>query len=235
MKVLGIVPIKLNSKRVRLKNIKQLNNKRLFTYSLDALIRSKIADKIIVCSEDTLIEASLKYDKYIPIIEEIQFLKRPKYLSEDPSQISDVCLWILEQIGNEKYDDMIMIQPSNPFVTAEQIKEAYDLYLNNGRAFQVRSMQKIEKNVWWKNPLRNLYPDELRPSTCTSTDNITAMSYDFYSGNGSIVIERIMRFQEEKDLLTECLPYIPEFAGVDIDTEIDFKLAEILIKERRNN
>jgi len=220
MSVLGIAPVKVNSKRLPRKNLKMLNGMPLFMHSLKVLIDSKVADKIIVCSEDDLVEEILWGNDVGLYNQNLAFLKRPQYLSEDPMQISDVCLWVIERL-EEKYDDLVIIQPSNPFVLAEDIKDAFYLYDDGfNKEYQMRSALEIKKNIWCGGKKYLLMDIIGNDDAC-------------YVGNGSIVIESIKRLQKKGGLLTYCIPYLmPKERSIDIDDEMDFQIAEMLMKRK---
>ena len=51
MKVLGIIPAKRVSSRIKNKNIKKINNRYLIEYTILSSIKSKVFSNIIVSSE----------------------------------------------------------------------------------------------------------------------------------------------------------------------------------------
>jgi len=221
MKTLAIVPIKCNSKRLSEKNLKSLQSKPLFMYAVDAIRQCNSPDKIVVCSEDSRVEEILLKKSFD---NRIEFLLRPNYLSREPNQIADVCLWVIAQLQErgEEYHNLIMIQPSNPFITYIDITNCISLYLQYERKFQVRSVSKIEKNIWSK-------------GYYSSTINLLLKS-DYYIGNGSIVIESIDRLLKKRGLVTdEVIPYVmAQEKSIDIDTQLDFDIAEMLISKQEN-
>ena len=69
--MIAILPIRKNSKRLVNKNIKKINNKPLYQYILDTLIKSRKIKKIIISTDYNL---KIKKNKKINI------LSRPKNL-----------------------------------------------------------------------------------------------------------------------------------------------------------
>ena len=71
MQVLAIIPARGGSKGIPLKNIKKLANKPLIEYTISAVKKSKLVDKIIVSTDNKKI---VKINKVI-IIKEIKVKK----------------------------------------------------------------------------------------------------------------------------------------------------------------
>lgn len=218
MKTLTIVPVKCNSKRLPEKNLKVLNGKHLFMYAVDTIRQCNTPNKIVVCSEDSRVEEILLKNN---LDNRIEFMLRPDYLSRDPNQIAEVCLWVIKQLQErgEEYHNLIMIQPSNPFITYTDITNCISLYLQYERKFQVRSVSKIDKNVWSKSEFS------------ITISPLGKVNREWYIGNGGIVIDSIDKFLRSRNLVKdEVIPYImPKEKSVDIDTQFDFDIAEMLM------
>ena len=48
MKILAIIPLRKNSKRIKRKNFIKIGRKKLFEYTLDEAFKSKLINKIIL-------------------------------------------------------------------------------------------------------------------------------------------------------------------------------------------
>ena len=83
-KVLAIIPARKNSKGLKNKNKLKFNKKPLFFWPLNAAIKSKYIDKIVLSSDDNDI---LRFSKNF---NEVLFLKRPKKFAKDNSKSFDV-------------------------------------------------------------------------------------------------------------------------------------------------
>jgi CMP-N-acetylneuraminic acid synthetase len=104
MKLLTIIPTKLDSKRLTKKNIRELKGKPLFLHSIDYAQDTKHKNKIIVSSE------SKEVEDLIP--EDIFFHSRSKDLCGDV-EVVDVYLDIIKDIDTE-FDYVVCLQPDNP-------------------------------------------------------------------------------------------------------------------------
>lgn len=175
-KVLIIIPIKHNSKRLIGKNFQIIDRRCLFEYAIDAAVKADISNKSILYSSER------KCNGALPIPDEVKWSKRPSILTEDPNEIGDVCLYELKN-QKEKFDTLIMIQPSNPFVEPEDVENCYKLFLRRGDRRQVRSVTALGKRIW----LKYKKFDIMTPLNTAA---------DIYIGNGSIVIVDCNKFLE---------------------------------------
>ncbi len=244
-KILGLIPIKTNSKRCKNKNIRMINDKPLFWYAATALTKAKLPashDYYISMYEwDHLLWYYYNYYfgnySYTWVNNSLytfhfDCIFRPKELCEDPTQLKEVCLHALEVL-TKKYDTLILIQPSNPFVKPKDIRKAYKLFLDNDRR-PVRSVYKTEKRC---SKALCLVDSELRSFHFMRLKDIETKGkrFDTYYGNGSIVIVDVEQFLKEKTLLIDgTIGYVmPQKRSLDIDTEHDFKIAKLLLEDKK--
>ena len=105
MKILVIIPAKLDSKRLPKKNIQIINNKTLVEYSIDYAKNSKYKPKIIITSESNLL-------KEIAEKNSVFFSKRDELLCGD-IEVVDVYIDLLKKL-DEKFDLVVCLQPDHP-------------------------------------------------------------------------------------------------------------------------
>ena len=105
MKVLTIIPAKLDSTRLEKKNLKKINGKSLIEYSIEYAKTSKHDVDIIVSSESTEVK-----DTVLPY--GVIFHNRKKELCGD-TEVVDVYLDIVTNLI-ENYDLVVCLQPDNP-------------------------------------------------------------------------------------------------------------------------
>ena len=92
MKRLAIIPARGGSKRLKNKNILNLDGKPLICHTIEESIKSKLFDKIIISTDDDKIARIAKsYDIEISI--------RDKKLATDDARVVDVCI---QEIKNQK-------------------------------------------------------------------------------------------------------------------------------------
>jgi CMP-N-acetylneuraminic acid synthetase len=105
MRVLAIIPAKLDSKRLKHKNIREIDGKPMFLHSVDYADASRYGVEVIVSSESDVVEEIC--NQY-----EVRFHKRPAELCGDV-EVVDVYQHIINEI-NEEYDIVVGLQPDNP-------------------------------------------------------------------------------------------------------------------------
>ena len=105
MKVLVIIPTKLDSTRLEKKNIRELNGKAMFLHSVDYANQSKHEVTILVSSES---------DEVKSICEQygVYFDERSKELCGD-TEVVDVYLDVVNKTLHD-YDLVVGLQPDNP-------------------------------------------------------------------------------------------------------------------------
>ena len=82
MKIIAVMPIKLDNERLPGKNTKLLGQKPLLQYALDSLKKTKMLDGIYVfCSDKSI----------VPLLPDgVIFVKRPEYLDLPTSNFSQI-------------------------------------------------------------------------------------------------------------------------------------------------
>ena len=110
MKKLCIIPARGGSKRLPKKNIKLLNGKPLIFYTLDAVIKSKVFDKIIFTSDDKEILDKVNNNYSM---KNLEVIKRPKQLATDTSKVIDTVLHFID----DDYEQTWLTLPTSPLKT----------------------------------------------------------------------------------------------------------------------
>lgn len=108
---LAIVPARGGSKGLPAKNIKRLCGKPLIAWSIDAGLKSKYIDKVMV-STDYIIIANIakEYGASIPFL-------RPSELATDKATSFDVVKHTIEFYKNtlrEEFDYIVLLEPTSP-------------------------------------------------------------------------------------------------------------------------
>jgi len=131
MNVLTIIPAKGASTRLKRKNIRLLAGKPLIAYTIETAKASGLCGEIMVSTEDHEIAEIAK-----ELGAEVPFM-RPDYLSHDPYEVDDVCLYVLkqyEEIGRT-FDTLIILLPTSPLCIVEDIKESVRIFHENDGKF----------------------------------------------------------------------------------------------------
>ncbi len=119
MKTASLIPARGGSKGIPLKNIAQLNGKPLISYVLQASLKSNVNETWVSTDDADIKKVSLEEDL------EVRVLDRPPELAQDNSSTEDVMLHFAEHVW---FDVIVLIQPTSPMVTAEQIDEGLTIF-----------------------------------------------------------------------------------------------------------
>jgi len=218
---LAIILARGGSKRLPRKNILDLNGKPLIAYSIEAGLQSKYIDKVIVSSDDEeILSISKKFGADI--------IKRPNKLANDTATSLDAIKHTIE--NTDKYDYIILLQPTSPLRNAKHIDEAIEL-LEIKKANAIVSICEMDHSPLWSNTL----PQDGSMKEFLRDEVVNKRSQDlpkYYRLNGAIYICKTNRLLEEKSFFLKDNIYsfiMDRKSSIDIDEEIDFKIVEVII------
>lgn len=227
-KVLAIIPARGGSKGVPRKNIRELDGKPLISYTIEEAKKSKYIDRIIVSTDDEEIsDISKKFCAEVPYL-------RPKELAQDNSSTVDCIVHMLNWLKeNENYipDYVCLLQCTSPLRTFKDIDGTIEKMISTDMDGAV-SVCEAEVNPYWTNVFEgdklNYFIEEGK--WITRRQNLPKV----YSLNGSVYVIKTNILLDKKTFETENITgYIMSTENsIDIDDEIDFKFAELLMKER---
>jgi CMP-N,N'-diacetyllegionaminic acid synthase len=106
MKILVIIPAKLDSTRLKNKNIQEINGRPMVEYSIDYAKSSKYNPIIIVSSESPKV-------RDIAINNDVLWVNRPEHLLKD-AEVTNVYIDLCNTIEDGTYDLVVALQPDNP-------------------------------------------------------------------------------------------------------------------------
>ncbi|WP_027624883.1 cytidylyltransferase domain-containing protein [Clostridium lundense] len=223
-KVLAIIPARGGSKGVPRKNIKDLNGKPLIAYTIEEGLKSKYIDKLIVSTEDDEIsKISMNYGAEVPYL-------RPKELSKDETPGIDPIIHGIEYFdkNNNNFDYVICLQCTSPFRRAYQIDEAIEKLIEQDADSVVSVCESEVSPYWMKKIVNGKMTNFLEDSTFYARRQEIPKVYRL---NGAIYIAKKDVLKKFNTWYTEnTIPYIMDRkTSLDIDDELDFEMATILI------
>jgi N-acylneuraminate cytidylyltransferase/CMP-N,N'-diacetyllegionaminic acid synthase len=226
-KVLAIIPARGGSKGLPGKNIKSLYGKPLIAWTIEEAKKSNYIDKILVSSDDKeIIEIAKKYRAEVPFV-------RPKELASNTAKGIDVIKHAINYF-KEEFKIIILLQPTSPLRTVKDIEKAFNEF-EREKVKAVVSVCELEHPLQWTGTLpANLNMKNFIRNSIKNTNRQELEIY--YRLNGAIYISEINYLKENNGFLgSETYAFLMNRENsVDIDDIIDFKLAEILLKERKN-
>lgn len=224
-KILVTVCARGGSRGVKNKNIRLLNNKPLICHTLDILKASPLIDAYVISSDsDEIIKVAQDYGWEV-------YFKRPKCLAQDKvgriEAIRHAVRW-MENDRKIKYEIIADLGVATPFKTAEDLENCVKLLIDEG-ASNVFSVSVAQRN-----PYYNMI--EIKRNRVKIVKKLSAEISDrrdaplVYSLNDGLnVWRRKALFSKHPFFTTTTKAYImPRERSIDIDEEIDFKIAEYL-------
>jgi CMP-N,N'-diacetyllegionaminic acid synthase len=222
--MLVVIPARGGSKGVPNKNIKLLNGKPLIQYTIEAAREVFNDDQILVSTDSSKIKNVVER-----LGLEVPFL-RPDELATDNSGTNEVLLHALDFVEGKGYRPsvLILLQPTSPFRKAEHIKEALNEY--DDSMDMLVSVKETSANPYYvlreENELG--YLEKSKEGSFTRRQDCPKV----WELNGAIYIINVNSMKSGSlSTFKRVKKYImDEESSIDIDTTLDFKWAEFLLK-----
>ncbi len=220
MKNIAIIPARSGSKGLKDKNIKELNEKPLLAYSIEAAKRSKLFEKIMVSTDsEKYAEIAINFGAEVPFL-------RSTANSGDKAGSWEVVTEVLDKYleMGQKFDTICLLQPTSPLRTADDIANAYKL-LEEKHADAITSVCEVDHSPLWTMTLpENLSLAEFKKKL---VDKPRQMLKKYYRLNGAVYIRTITYQNNSSQTINqnEFAIIMPQTHSIDIDTELDFIIA----------
>lgn len=218
-----VIPARGGSKRIPRKNIRIFCGKPIIAWAIEAAIDSGCFELIIVSTDDdSIAEVSKAYGAEVPF-------KRPAYLCEDfvstAAVVNHAVNWA--SLNGFKYDAVCCLQATAPFVRPDDIQNSLKLFLSGNWNFCItatsyvspilRSFRKLEDGT-----LDMFFPDYFHKRSQELATALHDAAYLYWGRDNTWV-------PDSKLFGPNCTAYeVPHWRVQDIDTEDDWKRAEIL-------
>lgn len=208
MKIVAVVPIKLNNRRLPQKNTKTFTNgKPLCYYVLSTLLKiEEIQEVYVYCSNPDI-------RKYIP--EGVRYLQRSESLDLDSTKMNEVLRNFATDINADIY---VMSHTTAPFISKEAIQKGIQA-VKAGEYDSAFAAKKLQDFLWSKGKPFNYHLDAI-PRT-QDLPVLFEETSGFYIYRRDIITEKFRRIGEN--------PYIVEVGeieSIDIDEMEDFIIAD---------
>ncbi len=229
MKPICFIAARGGSKGVIKKNTRLFVGKPLISYAIESALDSEIFSHVIVSTEDNEISAiAKKYGAEVPF-------SRPKKLATDKAAMRDVLLHGIKnlyQMGY-KFDIFVSRDCTAPFIRNVDIKGSIDL-LREKKCNAVFGVYKQHFNPYF-NMMEKDSRGFLRMSKSVGNRPVTRQSSPpVYQLNGFFTYDskKFLKYGDPIKIPKACPYEIPEETGWMIDTETEFKIAEIMLKHK---
>ena len=225
----AVVPARSGSKRLPHKNVKVLGGKPLLVWTLEACIQAEHVDEVILSTDSMEYwETARKYLKS----EKLSLDFREPDEAGDTVKIFDYLKDKRTKLFGDRSGAFILALPTVPLRRSKHVNEAIILFESSGKpvfsatsyGFPISfSFRMQQPNVW--DPV---FPDSPMLSGNTRSQN----QQEAFHPNGAIYVRAIDDLVQSdlKTLYEDAVPYLmSREESVDIDAEIDFKIATALL------
>ncbi|PTS95979.1 pseudaminic acid cytidylyltransferase [Pedobacter sp. HMWF019] len=220
-KSIAIITARGGSKRIPRKNIKDFLGSPIIKYSIDAALNAGCFDEVMVSTDDEEIASIAK-----ALGASVPFM-RTSNNSNDFATTADVISEVLDAYKalGEEFEYSCCIYPTAPFVTSEKLKTAF-------KKLKESEADSLVPVVSFGFPILRSFKIEEGRVKMNWPEHMNTRSQDLppaYHDCGQFYFVRTSAFLERKKLFSDyTLPYeMPESEVQDIDTEEDWKVAEI--------
>lgn len=234
MNILGIIPARAGSKRLKNKNILPLMGKPMILYTLEHARKSRLIDKI-VCSTDS--------ERIAKIMEKesCEVIKRPKRLARDRSRLEDALIHAvlyLEREQNYSADIVVILLANIPVRQEGVVDKAIEKLIATG-ADSVFTAEPVGKNnpCWMVRLGKDDKMVYYEPSPVFRGQDLPPV----YINNGAVwAIWREVLFRKVKRLTNYAafgkdirLIVQSRYDAIDVDDIFDFEIAKIALKAKK--
>ena len=234
MNVLGIVGARSGSKSIPNKNIKPLLGKPLMAWIIEAAKKSRSITRLILSTDSSqYAEVGKQYGAEVP------FLRPAEFASDSASDIDFLTHAVgwLEEHEQWKADIVLRLPPTTPLCTPESIDACVELLLNDHDATSSRTITSAPKHPYklWKIDGETLIP--FIPKEMTGFDepsNMPRQAFPPAFAHVDVIAVRYDTLMHDRLLTGKKVRYhkLAKEDAIDIDTQTDFLLAELLLKKR---
>ena len=221
----AVIPARGGSKRIPRKNIRKFSGKPIIAYSIEKALLSDLFGKVIVSTDDDEINSIAKqFGAEVPF-------KRPTQLSDDYAGTTEVVAHAIKWMENQGWtlNGVCCIYPTAPLLDVELLKTSYEMFTKGKWDYvfsAAENVYPVERSfkVLDNSGLKMLIPENFN----RRSQDLTPTFHDagqFYWGTPETWVEERPIFSKRSTIIK-----LPTYRVADIDTEEDWKRAELLYK-----
>ena len=227
---LAIIPARGGSKGLPGKNIKALCEKPLIAWSIEAGLKSKHLDEVMVTTDyQNIADVSKQYGASVPFL-------RPDELASDTATSFDAIKHTIEYYKNElnkEFDYIVLLEPTSPLREASDIDKAIEVLLDSDADSIVGICRTEDQNPAFlvlKNEKSLISGYENKEMKVLRRQDIK----DVYFFEGTIYISKTNVLLDKKTFYHEnTIGYeVPKYKSLEIDDMDDFVMVEAIMEHK---
>ena len=221
MSRIAIIPARGGSQRIPRKNIKLFHGKPIIAYSIEAALASGLFDEVMVSTDDEEIASiAQKYGAKVPFM---RSKENANHFATTYQVIQEVIHMYASQ--GRHFDYTACIYATAPFVTPEKLQEA-------NRLLESKKLEAVYTVLPFSYPVQRGLHETAEGLKMKWPQNKTVRSQDLekmYHDAGQFYIYHTQTYLSKKGVFNMYSSGIVlnELEAQDIDTEMDWKLAEL--------
>lgn len=220
--ILVVIPARGGSKRLPRKNVLPLAGKPLICWTIEAALDAELEALIMVTSDDEEILATARQYESRGVVA----YKRPDRLATDTASTADVLIDAVNEARDAGFAPrtIVLLQPTSPLRTAEDIQAALRTYRSAGCKDSVVSVCEVDHPTAWIGTIDS-------DACLEGLDLSGKRSQDYqkeYRMNGAVYVASTGVLMDKGSIFTPHLraAVMPKVRSLDIDEEVDFRLCE---------
>ncbi len=228
---LGLIPARGGSKGIKKKNIRNLLGKPLISYTIECALACSFLDKVIVSTDDPEIaEISKEWGAEVPF-------KRPPELARDNTPMLPVmqhAIETAETVYKETVDILILLDPTSPLRMVKDIEQALSIFNKDKICLAVVSGKEAHRSPYFNmvhlvdDFVQILIPSDKNIGCRQDCPPLFDLDTTVWIYSREAIMDTGKRIPPYTRLLV-----VPEERSIHIDTELDFKIVEFLMRESR--
>lgn len=228
--IIGLIPARSGSKRVKHKNIRRLGDHPAIAYTIATAKASGVFDAVLVSTDSPLIADIAKHYGA-----EVPFLRPDEYATETSPDIE----WLdytLRRLADEgrRYDCFSILRPTSPFRAPETIQRAWREFLAEAGVDSLRAVEKCRQHpgkMWIVRERRMLPLLPMGPAEQPWHSSQYASLFEVYAQNASLEIAWTRVVFAGRTIAGHVLmPFFTQgLEGFDINDARDWRHAEELL------
>ena len=232
MRVLGVITARGGSKGLARKNLRPLAGKPLIVYTVEAALglRARLHRLVVSTDDEEIAEIGRASGAEAP------FLRPPELARDDTPSLPVVqhATRFVEEQDGQPIDWVLLLQPTSPLRTTQDLEAALDL-ASEGASSAVISVFEANDS----HPLKMKLVTDGILSSYDPAWREGMRRQDFappvYKTNGAVYLVRRDVLMEGGSLWGSAprALIMPEERSLDIDSELDFAMAELLMDRAR--
>jgi CMP-N,N'-diacetyllegionaminic acid synthase len=225
----AVIPARAGSKGIPGKNMQLIGGKPMIQFTMEAALASSGLGITIVSTDDPKVkELAIKIGINVPFT-------RPRNLSTDVAGSSDVLVHALEwyKSNNNQYpNNIVLLQPTSPFRSANDIEQAVKLFINSRKKRLISACELMQQpnDCLIQNDDGSYKRIEVGLKISKHTGRQAFSDAIFI--DGAIYISNVDEFLKTGDIIGEDseVMMLPQSHTIDIDTPFDLELARSMYK-----